>query len=130
MHEVMLVEKFIESAEEEAKRAGLRKIKNIKVKVGSMNAVSIDQFKHLFDGCKRSSSLEEARLEVETVPVQLECGACNHTFIDSRFDDLSFAHLVSHFPSEYAPPPCPECGATGAKVISGDEFKLVGMEGE
>lgn len=53
----------------------------------------------------------EARLVIHLVRAELQCMACFHKYHPQQQD-----------------PSCPQCGAVGARVLSGEEFHLISVE--
>lgn len=130
MHELALIQKIVENAGATAKKANLKKVFVIRMRVGKMSGLGTEHLNFLFDTYEKDPSLENSRLEIEEIPVELECTECKHKFIDERFDDHDFAHSVSHAPRAYLPPPCPKCRSEGPGLIRGRELELIDLEGE
>lgn len=130
MHELSLIKKIIENVEAAAKKANIKNVKTVRMRIGVMAGFNPEQLNFLFKTYEKSASLSETVLEVEDIPVELECPECRHLFVDEQFNDPEFAHAVSHAPLSYAPPSCPKCGANGPQIVHGQELDLVDLEGD
>lgn len=125
MHELLTIKKIVESAEKAAKEANIGRVSTLRLRIGKMAGIDPSQFDFLFKTYEKPSSLKEATLEIEELPVELECQKCKETYIDERFDNRDFAHSISHAPLMYEAPACPKCKAGGPEIISGQELDLV-----
>lgn len=130
MHELALAQQLLDMIEENAKKHSLSSVKRARLRIGKMAAFKPDNIKFCFDSYRKDDLLKDIKLEIEAVPVELECKRCRHRWLDTRFDDPTFAHEIAHHPVQYQPPPCPKCGSTGAKLTGGNEMHLVEIEGE
>jgi len=130
MHELSIIKKIIENAESVAKKEGIKKVSLIRMRIGKMAGFEPEQLNFLFETYEKDACLNDTRLEIKEIPVELECPECRYVFTDGRFDDHDFAHTISHAPLAYAPPSCPKCGADGSIIIHGRELELIDMEGE
>lgn len=130
MHELSLVKKIIENAESAAKKAGFKNVHLLRIRIGKMSGFEPEQLNFLFGTYEKDACFSGTRIEVEEIPVELECPECRHVFIDVRFDDHDFAHTVSHAPIAYTPPICPKCGTDWPEIIRGRELQIVEMEGD
>ena len=130
MHELALIKKIIDNVEAAAKKASIGNVKIVRMRIGKMAGLEPDQLSFLYETYEKADCLKESKLEIEEIPVELECPECKHPFMDDRFNDYAFAHSVSHAPLVYSPPPCPKCGADGPIMIRGRELDLVNLDGE
>jgi hydrogenase nickel incorporation protein HypA/HybF len=130
MHELALAKCLVELIEENARAHSLSSVRRARLRVGKMAFFDPDNVKYCFDSYGKNDLLKDIKLEIETVPVNLECRDCHHTWQDQRFDDDAFAHEIAHHPAQYQSPPCPKCGSAAAKLISGNEMQLAEIEGE
>lgn len=129
MHEFDIIDKILNLISEEAGKQGFKRVKEAHLRVGKMNALEKEHFDTTL-ASRNEQKLENMNLNVEEIPVELFCNNCGSCYIDPRFDDPSFAHTTSHAPELYLAPPCPECGSPGARIIYGNELKLVWIDGE
>lgn len=130
MHELAIVQKIVTAADKAAEANGISRVKKLRLRLGQMAAAHPEQLEFGFKTYAKGSRLEGTILEIEEIKIDLECDKCGSHFPDDRFNDHDFAHTVAHAPLAYLPPPCPECGSEGAKVVAGREIELVNLEGE
>lgn len=130
MHEFPIVKKIVESAAEAAKKSNINNVKILRLRIGKMSGFEPGQLKFLFNTFEKDDSLKETKLDVEEIPVELECPECKNMYIDERFDDHEYAHTISHAPAAYEAPPCPKCGTNSPEIIHGRELDLTGLEGK
>ena len=130
MHELAIAQKIIAAADKAAEKNGIKSVRILRLRLGRMAAAHKEQLEFGFATYAKGSRLENAKLEVEEVMVELECERCRMLFNDVRFEDHDFAHTVAHAPMAYIAPACPKCGSEGAKVVRGQEMELIDLEGE
>ena len=129
MHELEMIDKVLRTIEDEAKKQGFTRINDAHLQIGKMNGLEKSYFLDAISS-KKEGPLKSSKLNLEEMPVELECTHCKHKYIDKRFDDHHFAHTTSHAPYLYMPPSCPLCHKDGAKIVSGTQMKLVSIDGE
>ena len=129
MHQLDIVEKIINLIADRATQRGFNHVKEATVFVGKMNGLETAQFTSLL-ATRAEGSLANTKLVINEVPVELFCNHCGNLYRDLRFDDRGFAHMTSHAPKCYLPPPCPECGKENIRIVAGQEMRLVSIEGE
>lgn len=127
MHELAICETIIRVVEEEAKKRGMKKVSRVKLKIGKMQAFDKENLNLSLLG-QTSKLFSNVNFDIDEVPVELECTACHKNFLDERFDDMSFAHKISHAPAFYVVPACPACGCDKPKLIAGNELLVVSIE--
>lgn len=129
MHELEMVERIISLIADQAKEQGFVQVREATLTIGRMNGLDEEHFSTALSSYKEGP-LAQTKLNIEPIPVLLICNSCGACFEDPRFHDRGFAHSTSHAPNLYLAPSCPECGNEGARVISGQEMKLISIEGE
>ena len=77
MHEVALIQKIVENAEAAAKNAGIKNVSTLRMRIGKMSGLEPGQLEFLFQTYEKDAGLKETRLEVEEIPVELECPECS-----------------------------------------------------
>lgn len=130
MHELAIAQQLIEIIEENAKKHSLSSVKLARLRIGKMSAFNPENIKFCFNSYEKNELLKDIKLEIEEAPVELECQNCGHKWLDTRFDDLDFAHDIAHNPIQYQPPSCHKCNTQGPKITSGNQMQLVDLEGE
>ena len=111
MHEVGMMQQILETAVERAKQEGAQHINRVHMRVGTEAGVVPDSLTLAFEVAKKGTIAEDARLEVEDIPVLCYCANCNIEFhpIDSLYE-------------------CPECHQPYCEVRQGKEFELAFLD--
>jgi hydrogenase nickel incorporation protein HypA/HybF len=112
MHELSIAMSILDLAALEAERHGDVKVRQIHVKLGPLSGVVGAALQSAYELARVGSSLEEAELVIQEVPVVLDCPVCKKPQPALSASDIR----------------CAECGAIGATVLSGRELELVAME--
>lgn len=111
MHELSIALNLVEIAEETARRAGADRVAAVHLRLGAMSGVAREALEFCFPLAAQGTLLENARLEIETVPLVLVCEPCGR---DVTPEDHSWR--------------CPFCGAPTMTVRQGRELELIGIE--
>lgn len=111
MHELSIIANLFEIMEEKAHEKKARKIVFVKLQVGKLSGV-VPEFLHTaFEIFKKDTIANESELEIEEVPLKIECKKCGKNMVK---DDFVFI--------------CAHCGSTDLKTLSGKELVLEKME--
>ena len=111
MHELSLMQSALEIAMDHAGQAGAQRIVSITLRIGAMSGVVAEALEFAFDVLKADTIADQARLEIQTVPIMCRCPRCD---LDFEAADIVFV--------------CPTCGSRSADVRSGREMELASME--
>lgn len=108
MHEMSITQSVVEICEGHA--AG-RKVIDVVLEIGELSGVVPDSIEFCFEACSKGTLLEGARLKLEIVPGIGSCPSCGvQASMKSLFD------------------PCPDCGAFGLTIVSGEELRVKELE--
>ena len=108
MREMSIIQSVVEICERHA--AGQRVIEVV-LEIGALAGVVPDSIEFCFEACTRGTLLEGARLRLELVPGVGSCLRCgNKGAVASLFE------------------PCPDCGAFGLEIVSGEELRVRELE--
>lgn len=111
MHEAGLAQTALEVAAERARERGATRIHRLTLRVGDLSGVVVEALWFALEALSPDTPAEGAAFEIEVVPVECHCAACDHLF---RPADVVYA--------------CPECGAISGDVRRGHELELVSMD--
>lgn len=111
MHELSIAMSIIELVEEESERRGAQ-VTAVHLKLGELSGVVKDALLGSFELACEQSSLRNARLIVEAVPVRVFCPKCEAE------RPISSIQLFC----------CAECGTPSAEVVQGRELEVVALE--
>jgi hydrogenase nickel incorporation protein HypA/HybF len=111
MHELSIAQSIIEIAEVKAREANSRRIQLIKIRLGEFTTVVREALDFAFEVARRETLAENARLEIESVPMVVRCVACG-----AVTDPVREVCLL-----------CPQCGLP-LEVVSGEELQVEYIE--
>jgi hydrogenase nickel incorporation protein HypA/HybF len=111
MHELIVTENILEIALKHAKQAGASKVTDIHLVIGNLSSIVDDSVSFYWNIISEDTICNNANLHIKRIPAELQCTDCGKQYaIDSGLS------------------PCPACGSTKVKVISGEEFWLDSIE--
>ena len=76
MHELGIAGYLIEVAEQHLQRVPHGPVRRLVVRIGEMAGVNPDSLDFAFECLSKGTGVDGARLEVERVPLAVECNAC------------------------------------------------------
>ncbi|MBI3950399.1 MAG: hydrogenase maturation nickel metallochaperone HypA [Acidobacteria bacterium] len=111
MHELSIAEAIVSTVLQEIERQQLPPVQKIVVRVGALSGVVPEALQFGFEAITADTSLANAKLEIEQVPVQGKCHDCSHEF---AVEDFLFV--------------CPLCRSGRIEVIRGEELDIAYLE--
>jgi hydrogenase nickel incorporation protein HypA/HybF len=111
MHEISIVESILDIAEAKARDQDSSSIRVIKIRLGEFTTIVREALEFSFDIARQGTLAEHAILEIEIVPMVIECVVCNAVTRPERT-----LHLI-----------CAQCGFP-LKVVSGEELEVEYIE--
>lgn len=112
MHEMSLVLALLDIVEEHAARLGFSRVSSISLSFGALSGVDEKALRFAFEAASQDTRARGANLDIDIVPVVLECMGCG-----------------CRFEAEEFPEPCPECGSLETMIVSGtEEIKVISMD--
>lgn len=115
MHEISVAQSVIEIAAAAARANECRRIQTIRIRLGEFTTVVPEALEFAFEIARRGTLAENAGLEIERVPMRVECANCGPVAHPVRSVCLL----------------CPMCGLP-VKIASGEELQVdyVDLESE
>lgn len=107
MHELSISRNIVAIAEQQCEG---RRVVRIQVKVGELSCVMPDALHFCFDNCAQGTAAEGATLDIQRIPGEFLCSACNQ-------------RLLSATPRASC-----DCGARKLICIGGDELTISELE--
>ncbi len=136
MHEWALAESVVCSAIKEASKRGAKRILELEVVLGELQAIDEEIFKYALEELKRGTIAEGAEVKIEHEEAEFKCRNCGHVW---KLSELSLEEDVRenvHFVPEVVHSflRCPNCGSRDFEVIKGrgvyiKEIKVVMRDG-
>lgn len=111
MHEVAIMEETVAIACEQAQQQNAKKILQFTMRIGAMSGVVPEALSFAFEAVTIGTIAEQAKLEIETVPVSCFCVECDRLFYPP---DLFYE--------------CPNCGNLSQQILTGKEVELKSLE--
>ena len=115
MHELPVTESILRIVLDHAGRNGVRRVKRVHLRIGELSGLETPWIQRYFDRLSAGTIADGARIEVESVPVRLRCSDCGTVF----GADVRAPGSI----------PCPDCGATRVRIVSGEEYLVDSIEG-
>jgi len=113
MHELSIIQNLFEILEEKAQEKKAKKIIKVRLQVGSLSGVVAELLQTAFDIYKKDTVASGAHLDIEKIPLQVECRQCGKRILK---DDFIFV--------------CSHCQSSDLKIISGTELIVEKIEME
>lgn len=112
MHELSIAYSIVESAEEAARNAGVKKVKAVNLRLGKLSGVVKDALLFSFDIATQETLLEGATLNIEELNVIAHCPTCKENV------ELPRVQIFR----------CPVCNTPTPELIQGKELELTSLE--
>lgn len=114
MHELTIAQNICDIVKRELEDIdGIKEVRKIRVKVGKLSGVVPDSLNFCFGFVSEGTPMEGASLEIEEIPVEVECNRCGDRF------SLQEPLFV-----------CPGCGSGDLGILAGQELLLQSIEVE
>lgn len=105
MHEWGLAVGLVRVLQEEAWKSGAARIKEVRLRLGSLSGVSPEAFRFGFQAAARGTVIDPDALVIEEVTARSRCQDCGMVFDDR--DGTAF---------------CPNCGSVWKELVEGREM--------
>ena len=115
MHELAIATSLVEAVLELVKKQSASKVLEVRLTVGKLRVLSIDQLKFSYEILSKGTALEGSILDVEETPGYASCTNCHYTE-KLETDDFSFHFSLPQMT-------CPQCGAN-LVLEGGDECTI------
>jgi hydrogenase nickel incorporation protein HypA/HybF len=111
MHELSIAQNIIETVQSNVPKSDWEHIAAVRLKIGTGAGVVADSLEFSFDAVKADSKINNAYLEIESIPFRIHCNVC-----DVDMDAENGMAL------------CEKCGSADTKIISGTELIISEIE--
>jgi hydrogenase nickel incorporation protein HypA/HybF len=130
MHEWALAEAVLAAASETAEKEGLRKVIEVRIKVGELQGVELEILEFAFSQLK-SGKFKNAEFRMETVKAEMQCRVCGHKWVLNREKLSADTAEAIHFVPEVAHTfiKCPKCSSPDFEVVEGRGIWLESLRG-
>ena len=114
MHELPVMKSILDIVIKHAKMNNVNKVMKIHLKVGVLCDLEDQWMQRYFNYVSEKSVAEGAALEIERIPVTMQCDACSATFKPEIKKDEKIV--------------CPECASEKSALIAGNKYFIGNME--
>ncbi|MBU2445746.1 MAG: hydrogenase maturation nickel metallochaperone HypA [Bacteroidetes bacterium] len=111
MHELSIAQEIVNIVNQYLPENGNNSVRSVKVAVGKLSNILPDSLEFCFEAITTNSNLHGAKLEIEKIPLTVQCGDCNEK------SDLEETIFV-----------CPNCGGFNLQILSGRELNVIEIE--
>lgn len=112
MHELSIVQGLISTAGEAAERAGARRVKSVKLRLGALSGVVEGALLFSYDIATKGTALEGSELVIQNLPVVIWCPSCQQ--------NVEIAGIQKFR--------CPLCNTPSADIRQGRELEVESLE--
>lgn len=130
MHEWALAEAAVSTVLEIAEREGWRKVFEVRIQVGELQQIDREIFDFALSQL-RKPFLEKTIFHIDSVPAELHCRVCAHTWeliTDDLDDEVSESiHFIPEVTHSYVK--CPKCGSPDFEIMKGRGVWLASIQG-
>jgi len=136
MHEWALAESIIAATIEEAEKEKLKKITEIKIRIGELQQIEKDIFKFALTQIikDQDKKIKNVKIKIETEKSTLKCKACEKVWsfkdMKKKLDknESESMHFIPEVALVYFR--CPACGSPDFEIISGRGVTIASIKGE
>jgi hydrogenase nickel incorporation protein HypA/HybF len=111
MHELYATQAILNKALEKAGEQAAKRITNVYIVVGEISTYSDDSVQFYWDEISKGTIAEGAQLKFRHVDAELQCMTCGTKYHPQEGEIV-----------------CPNCGSTGARIWSGEEFYMEALD--
>jgi hydrogenase nickel incorporation protein HypA/HybF len=130
MHEWALAEAIISATSEMAEKEGLKKVSEVKIKVGELQLIELEILEFALSQLKQGK-LKNTEFKVQNENAELKCRVCGRrwTFSERTLSDetAEAIHFVPEIAHTYVK--CPKCESPDFEVLKGRGVWLETVKG-
>lgn len=116
MHEMVLTENVVDIVLKNAEMAEAEKVVRVHLRIGELRDIVDSLMVKCFQYLARGTVAEYAKLEIEKIPLMIQCRTCGETM-----------HMKLHT-GDTGSPVCSACGNSTFHIIQGNEFLVDDIE--
>ncbi|MDP4177043.1 MAG: hydrogenase maturation nickel metallochaperone HypA [Bacillota bacterium] len=114
MHELPITQSIVRIVCDEAERNNLKKITEVRLKVGELSGLVPDCIQYYFDIISENTIAKGAVVKVEKIPLKMKCKSCGFTAKLDMFKENK----------------CIKCGGNELTRVSGNELYIDSIDAE
>ncbi len=113
MHELGIIQNIFHIIEDVSEEHRLATITRVRLKVGQLQHLVPDMLTFAFETVAKGTKAEGAALDIEVVPILMQCRACR-----TEFEVAEHTYI------------CPQCSGTALDTLQGTDIVIESIEGE
>jgi hydrogenase nickel incorporation protein HypA/HybF len=114
MHELSMADAMVKTILDAAEKNQAEKILEATIEIGKLTMLNPEQLKFLLEVLTEDTLLEDSKIHIEEIPVEIECKSCDYKGLTNVDDSDHYLIIVK----------CPQCGERDLKVTSGRECNV------
>lgn len=111
MHELSIALSMVEQATAELEKHGGGMVEAVYLRIGVLSGVDVEALRFAYEIARQDTELEGSRLEVEVVPLLVECPKCGSKRV-TEMDSIQ----------------CNHCPGVAQKILEGRELEVRALE--
>ena len=112
MHELSMAQGIINAVLETAEVNNATEVNEVSIEVGRLAMINPEQLQFILGVLIENTIIEDAKINFEEIPAEIECGDCNFHGVAVLDDSDHYAPLVK----------CPECGSLKVETLNGKDI--------
>lgn len=114
MHELSMADAMVKTVLDVAEKNNATEILEVTIEVGQLTMLNPEQLKFLLDVLVEDTLLEGSKINIEEVPVEIDCKTCNYEGLPNMDGSDHYLAIVK----------CPECGGRNLEITAGRECNV------
>jgi len=111
MHELSMAQAIVDTVLDAAKKNNAEEIVEVTIEIGMLTMLNPEQLTFLLDVLAEGTLLENAKIIIEDVPVEINCRNCQYTGLANTDGSDHYLAIVL----------CPQCGGRDVETLTGKE---------
>jgi len=113
LHELSVMSSILDIVLDHANRNNAKKVVRINLRIGHLSDIIPEWAQSYFDMLSKDTIADNAKLDIEAVPVKIRCHACGHEHTYKK-KDWGFT--------------CVKCESSDIELLEGREFSITSIE--
>ncbi|MDD3754323.1 MAG: hydrogenase maturation nickel metallochaperone HypA [Methanobacterium sp.] len=114
MHELSMAQAIVDTIMDAAEKNNAEEILEVTIEIGMLTMLNPEQLKFLLDVLAEGTLLENAKIIIEDVPVEINCRKCQYTGLANTDGSDHYLAIVL----------CPQCGGRDVETLTGKECSV------
>lgn len=111
MHELSMAQGIIDAVLETAESNNATEVTEVAIEIGRLAMINPEQLSFMLDVLSENTIVEDAKFEIEEIPVEIDCPECGFHG-EAELDDLDhYAPIVE----------CPKCENNRLSILNGKD---------